>query len=175
MHISYLVVTTDFSSSHLRFVICFETKFYGGINGFWHQERMDKIIGLPCNVSMSISNTRKYFVLISNRTKNQKGFLLGSCIWKKEVSVSYSTQQAAQWSTKKYIPSNMSRIQSGAHLEENISKEEIEIYLPASSALVFLPILLLGAEDICRMTQATTHIQSSHFRSSESGLIHNLS
>lgn len=69
----------------------------------------------------------------------------------------------------------MSRIQSGAHLEENISKEEIEVYLPASSALVFLPILLLGAEDICRMTQATTHIQSSHFRSSESGSIQDLS
>jgi hypothetical protein len=67
------VVTTDFGSSHLRFIICFEAKIYVGINGFWHQERMDKIIGLSCNVSMSISNTRKYFVLISNRTKNQKG------------------------------------------------------------------------------------------------------
>jgi hypothetical protein len=57
------------------FEVChlFWGKNYGGINGFWHQERMDKIIGLPCNVSMSISNTRKYFVLISNRTKKQKG------------------------------------------------------------------------------------------------------
>jgi hypothetical protein len=76
---------------------------------------------------------------------------------------------------KNIFHQNMSCIQSGAHLEANISKEEIEIYLPASSALVFLPILPLGAEDICRMTQTTTHIQSSHFRSSESGSIQDLS